>query len=228
MPQKNLLQRIKPVLLVVWIIIIISAIALHISSGNTLSDYKTIIPAFIDDFGIWGPILYIVLYAIRPIIFFPATILTTISGALFGVTGGIIYTVIGENLSANFAFLISRYFGRNLVEQKESKYNFLKKIDHKLADKGILTIMLLRLAGLPFDLTNYAAGLTSVKQRDYAIGTFIGIIPGLVAFVLFGNSFKDPKNIIIAAALYIGSMIVGAIIIKRDKNLANIKKNTSK
>lgn len=219
-------RAIKAGLLVVWITIIIFAVSKYFELDIPLDEYPQLIQDFIGQYGIWGPILYIVIYILRPLIFFPATLLTAVSGAVFGPWLGILYTIIGENLSANFAFLIARYFGRNFVKKSEGSTG--KKIDQFLNENGFITTLLMRLMYFPFDLTNYACGLSSMRQRDYAIATFIGILPGLITFVLLGSSFMDPQNLILTAITFVGGLVISYFLQKRHKKLAKLKDKSKK
>ncbi len=129
--------------------------------------------------------IYIVLYAIRPLILFPATLLTIASGLIFGPWLGTLFTIIGENASANFGFSLVRWFGRESVATHSTP--LMSRWDEKLKQKGIVSVMTMRLIMLPFDAVNFSCGLTAIRQRDYAIGTFIGILPSLIGFVLLGG-----------------------------------------
>jgi uncharacterized membrane protein YdjX (TVP38/TMEM64 family) len=127
----------------------------------------------------------IVLYAIRPLILFPATLLTIASGLIFGPWLGTLFTIIGENASANFGFSLVRWFGRESVATHSTQ--LMSRWDEKLKQNGIVSVMTMRLIMLPFDAVNFSCGLTAIRQRDYAIGTFIGILPSLIGFVLLGG-----------------------------------------
>lgn len=145
---------------------------------------------FILSFGWWAPILYIFLYAIRPLFFFPAVILTLTGGLTFGPWWGTLYDLIGASLGAYLAFGISRYLGRETI-QKLLK-NRLKNLDDYSGRYGFRTILFLRLVPLiPFDVVNYSAGLTQIRFRDYALATTIGIIPGAFAYNYLGSSLHQ-------------------------------------
>ena len=221
MPKKQKINVKKLILFIIWMTIFGLAIHYYFKWDIPLLDYPKKIQEVITSYGAWGPILYIIVYAIRPVIFFPATLLTAVSGALFGPVGGILYTIVGENLSANFAFILGRYFGRHFVAENER--GWIKKIDKKVHDNGFMTVLMMRLLYFPFDLTNYGCGLTSVKHRDYALATFIGILPGLTTFVLLGASFTDPKNLIISAVVFILGLILSKFLGKRNKDLNDCK-----
>jgi len=93
--------------------------------------------------------------------------------------------VIGENASANLAFLIGRWFGRQAVLDHASEN--LRRWDDRLEKDALVAVLSMRLLMLPFDAVNFGCGMTAMRQRDYAIGTFFGILPSLVGFVLIGG-----------------------------------------
>lgn len=130
----------------------------------------------------YGPLIYMVLYAIRPLVLFPATLLTALSGALFGFWWGVLYTIIGENASANFAYWIGRFFGKDLKLEDSIIGNFIEG----LRKRSFETVLLMRLFYVPFDLTNYGSGIVKAKWSEYFFATLIGIMPGLTTFVALG------------------------------------------
>lgn len=130
----------------------------------------------------WGPLIYMILYAIRPLILFPATLLTALSGALFGFWWGVLYTIIGENTSANFAYWIGRFFGKDLRLED----TLIGKWVEALRNNSFGAVLLMRLFYFPFDLTNYGAGIVKAKWSEYFFATLIGIMPGLTTFVALG------------------------------------------
>jgi uncharacterized membrane protein YdjX (TVP38/TMEM64 family) len=151
----------------------------------------------INGFGIWGPVIYIVFYIARPLILFPAALLSASAGVIWGVKG-FIYLLIAANLSAVGEFLVARYLAREPVEKllKGKIGNF----DEAIEKRGFVTVLLIRLIpNLPWDFQNLGLGLTKVKFHDYFWATFIGIMPGSFALVYFGSSFisvlTNPKNL---------------------------------
>lgn len=181
------IKYLKLALLTLWAGLFLTAAVLLWQSGYAISDVPELLNHWLNDFGLVNAsLIYIVLYTIRPLIFFPATLLTISSGLIFGPVLGIVFTVIGENFSASFAFALARWFGRSWVASNENE--FLAKWEKKLQQNGLVTVLILRMVMLPFDLVNYGCGLTSLKYRDYALGTAIGIMPALIAYVLLGGS----------------------------------------
>jgi len=174
------------VLGLIWALVLLAAILIWQRSGVPLSEIPYRLDAALERFGLWkAASIYIVLYALRPFLLFPATLLTVASGLLFGPWLGILFTIVGENASANVAFSVARWFGRDWVKRKGGVS--LQKWEKRLRDNGLVTVLILRLIMLPFDAVNYGCGLTAMRHRDYAIGTFIGILPALIAFVLLGG-----------------------------------------
>lgn len=136
---------------------------------------------------VWGPIIYMAAYAIRPIIFFPATLMTMLSGALFGLPLGILYTIIGENASANLAYWIGRFFGKG---SRVENISYIGRWVKKLRSEPFISVLIMRFIYLPFDLTNYACGILNVRWKAYFFATALGILPGLTTFVGFGATLR--------------------------------------
>ncbi len=180
-------RTFKAVFSLVWLLLATVAFLAWIRSDIQLDEVPQLLDDWLSRFGLWrAAAIYIVLYTIRPLILFPATLLTVASGLVFGPWLGIVFTIIGENASANFAFLIARWLGRSWVDELET--GRIKKWDAKIRDNAFMSVLLMRLLYMPFDVVNYGCGLTSMRQRDYFWGTLIGIMPALVTFVLLGGA----------------------------------------
>ena len=160
-------------------------------------DYTSFSPQNVRDkilaFGIWAPIVYIVFYTLRPLILFPAGLLTITGGLAFGPLFGTIYTVIGGTGCAVAEFFFARYFGRGaaakLIKGK------MAKIDEGIEKHGFITVLWIRLIpNVAYDIQNYSLGLTKVRFRDYFLATAFGIIPGTFAFVYLGSSLTDLRQ----------------------------------
>lgn len=163
----------------------------------------------IDSFGVWGPVIYIVFYLIRPLILFPAGILSASAGVIWGTGKGFMIVQLAAYISAAAEFFIARYFARDAVEGLVK--GKMKGIDTGIEKNGFLTVLLIRLIpNVAWDIQNLGLGVTKVKFRDYALATLIGIIPGSFVFVYFGSSLisvlADPRNFwkIIVAFLIFG------------------------
>jgi len=187
----------------------IKGILLAILIGSLLfinHNYLNISPEGIREwilsFGIFAPIIYVVLYTIRPLILFPASILSLAAGLAFGAIWGTIYTIIGATLGAIVSFLVAKKFGKNITNNKTPNVR-MRKIQSQMEENGFFYVLLLRLIPLfNFDLISYLAGISKVKLSHFVLATVVGTIPGTFAYNFLGSSFVgDNKSIIIIAVV---------------------------
>lgn len=223
--KKN--KILKSSLFILWISIVLIVVYFYLNSNLSFKDYLFHIQNFIQSYGYWGPLILILLSVIRPLIFFPATILTIASGALFGNFLGFIYIMIGENLSANLSYIVGKYFGGHLPEKFSSKNKMFSKMDCKFRENGFFTVFTMRLIYFPFDFVGYLSGMCKIKQKEFALGTFIGIIPGVATFIFLGSSFFDPVNLIFATLFFIIGLIISKYLKKKNtnNNICDLNKN---
>jgi uncharacterized membrane protein YdjX (TVP38/TMEM64 family) len=216
-------RRLVKVIGTAWLLLFGSTAYLLWSVGIPLTEIPYLLSDWLKGFGVLKAAgLYVLIYTVRPLILLPATLLTMASGLIFGPTLGILLTMVGENFSANFAFWIARTLGRDWVALRTG--GTIGRWEERLRENSIMTVVILRLLYFPFDLVNFGCGLTSVRQRDYAVGTFIGIMPGLVAFVLLGGAaHADTQNRLLIASIGIGALIVGVTVARllKSKNLGD-------
>ncbi len=160
-------------------------------------------PAFIRDrvasAGPWGIALFVVLYAVLSATPFPASTLTIASGLLFGLAVGATVVVFAATMGAYLGYWGARALGRGQVARTE--WDRLRRLDAMLGRRGLLSVLLVRLVPLPFSLVNYAAGVSAVGQRDYVVGTMIGIVPATVAYTALGAYGTSPLSWPFAIAL---------------------------
>jgi uncharacterized membrane protein YdjX (TVP38/TMEM64 family) len=146
---------------------------------------------WVQSLGIWGPAAFMLIYNLATILFIPGSLLTLGGGVLFGVFWGSFYVFIAATFGATFAFLIGRYLSRDWVSQKIDKYPKFKAIDLAVAKEGLKIVFLTRLSPIfPFNLLNYAFGVTQVSLKDYILGS-IGMIPGTILYVYIGSLAGD-------------------------------------
>ncbi|MBC1221259.1 TVP38/TMEM64 family protein [Nostoc sp. UCD121] len=142
---------------------------------------------WVESLGIFGPIAYIIIYNLATLLFIPGSLLTLKGGCLFGVFWGSIYVLIAAIIGATLAFVIGRYLSQNWVRQQMDKHPKFKAIDLAVAKEGWKIVLLTRLSPVfPFNLLNYAFGVTQVSLKDYILGS-LGIIPGTVMYVYIGS-----------------------------------------
>ena len=160
--------------------------------------------SWILSFGLWAPAIYILIYTIRPLVFFPASVLSIAGGLAFGAWLGTLYTIIGATLGAMLSFYVAKTLGKSLV-RKEWTGN-AGKIQSQMEQNGFLYVLLFRLIPvINFDLISYVAAIAKVRFTPFALATFIGIIPGTFAYNFLGSSVisGNPQIIILAVLVFI-------------------------
>lgn len=146
---------------------------------------------WIRELGPIAPIVFIIAYVIITVAFLPASIVTLGAGFVFGVVQGSIYVFIGAMLGATAAFLIGRFIARDWIAKKVEGKRFFSALDNAIAREGLKLVFLIRLSpAFPFNLLNYALGLTKVSLPNYVLGT-TGIIPGTIMYVYLGSLVSD-------------------------------------
>ncbi len=144
---------------------------------------------WIDRYGMWGPMVYILIYSVAPALMSPGLPLTVMGGILFGPIWGVVYASIGATMGATVAFLIARHLGREWVEEK-IRGTHLEGLDREVERQGWKVVAFTRLIPLfPFNLLNYAFGLTGIRLSHYVVASSIFMMPGVVAYVVFSDSF---------------------------------------
>lgn len=143
--------------------------------------------AWIEGLGVIGPVVYILLYAFATVAFLPGLILTIGGGVVFGFAA-IPYVAIGATLGAALAFLIGRYLARDAIQSKVEESKNFAAIDQAVGEQGWKIVGLARLSPVfPFNLLNYALGLTQVRFWHYFFATAVGMLPGIALYVYIGT-----------------------------------------
>lgn len=145
--------------------------------------------------GIWAPVAYMAMFAVLPAFFFPVAVLALAGGLVFGLWQGALYTFIGAVVNCSVMFWLSRHWGREqiraLIEARlDPKWQQrLSKLEGK---EGFVLLIVLRLIpAVPYNLINYAFGLTGMSYRAYILASALGIIPGTFAFINIGDKAMD-------------------------------------
>jgi uncharacterized membrane protein YdjX (TVP38/TMEM64 family) len=142
--------------------------------------------------GAWGPVLFALLYVMATVLFLPGSILTLGAGAVFGLARGFAIVSISATLGATAAFLVGRYVAREWIARKIEGNPKFKVIDEAVAREGWKIVALLRLSPVvPFNVLNYAFGVTRVSLRDYVLASWIGMMPGTLMYVYLGSIAGD-------------------------------------
>ena len=165
----------------------LAVIAVVVVLGRVAADSIPAFSAWIDRLGIWGPIAFVVGYAVACVLLVPASLLTLAAGAVFGLWLGIGVVLAGATLGAAASFLIARYVARDGVKRRLSRHPRLAAIDEIVGSDGRRIVLLMRLSPVfPFGALNYALGLTRLRLADFLMA-MIGIVPGTALYVYSGT-----------------------------------------
>ncbi|HAC63069.1 MAG TPA: TVP38/TMEM64 family protein [Cyanothece sp. UBA12306] len=200
-------QRKKGIVLLTIFCIVITGIGVLLIGGIDPEKLQ----AWLNKMGIWAPIIYIILYIIATLLILPSTPLNLSGGALFGTWWGTLWTTVAAILAAVIAFAFTRTMGREYIARKlAGKW---EAMDAEMHHGGFFYMFAIRLLPIiPYGIVNFAAGLTSIRFRDYFLGTAIGTVPGIVPFVMMGAGFKslNQGNIFpLLCALTLTAMLAG-------------------
>lgn len=177
--------------------------------------------AWLNQAGIWAPIIYIVLYSVATVLVFPSTALNLTGGAIFGPWLGTLWTSIAAVIAAIVSFAFTRTVGREIIAQKLA--NRWQSMDAEMRQGGLFYIFAIRLLPIiPYGLVNFAAGLTSIRFRDYLIGTILGTVPGVLPFVMLGSSGLQAMRTgdilpLVSSLALIGLLVGGATWYRRRR-----------
>ncbi len=142
--------------------------------------------------GFWGPLVMAAFYILACVLLLPGGIITLAAGFLFGVVTGTITVSIGSTLGASAAFLVGRTFARDWVRRKVTDRPKFEAIDRAVGEQGFKIVLLTRLSPIiPFNMQNYAYGLTGVKLWKYALASWIGMLPGTLAYCYIGSGLRS-------------------------------------
>jgi uncharacterized membrane protein YdjX (TVP38/TMEM64 family) len=148
--------------------------------------------AWISGLGAAGLLIFIALYIMACVLLLPGSILTLGAGVVLGVVQGSIAVSIGATQGATSAFLVGRYLARNWVAKRIAGNRKFNAVDEAVGKEGWKIVLLTRLSPVfPFNLLNYAYGLTKVSLRHYFFASWIGMMPGTVMYVYLGSLAGD-------------------------------------
>ncbi len=172
----------------------------------------------------WALLAFVIVYAFRPIVLFPASLMTIAGGLLFGPVVGIGATIVGANASAMVAYWLARSLGFEREHDPDTA-GLMARWSTRMRNDSFETIMLMRLAFLPYDLVNYAAGFLRIRPVAFLLATAIGSLPGTISFSLAGASIEsledgpsgiDPAVLIASVVLFVLSVSVSRFVKRRE------------
>lgn len=189
--------------------IVLAAVGLreHVTSDN--------IERAVRSLGPWGPLVFMAIYLVAPALFLPGAPLTIAAGVLFGPIWGTVYTICGATGGATVAFLVARYLGRDWVERRTS--GSVARIKAGVESEGWKFVAFTRLVPLfPFNVLNYAFGLTNIGLVPYITASFVFMLPGAAAYVYLGYAGREAagggRDVVSKALIALALLAVVAMI----------------
>lgn len=210
------------------LLLVIAAIFAIRYTGATHYLEQDALRELIQGYGALAPVIYMLAYTVAPALFLPGLPITIAGGILFGPFWGVVYTITSATVGACLAFLISRYIARDWVDGKLRSPRW-RRLDEGVEKHGWKIVAFTRLIPLfPFNLLNYAFGLTKIKFLHYAVTTFICMLPACIAFIVFSSSLLDLFSGKVSPAFVIGlGMVILVSLIPLCYNRYRIKKGST-
>ena len=173
----------KTVIRLFIFLLIVTGMALAITYRQSID--IAVLESWVNNAGMAGPLVFMLLYIVGTVFFFPGSVLTLAGGALFGPLLGTFINLTAATIGAIISFIAARYLAHDWVEKKTG--GRLKSLKQGVEDEGWKFVAFVRLVPLfPFNLLNYALGLTKIKLSHYSIATYICMLPGAIAYSYIG------------------------------------------
>jgi uncharacterized membrane protein YdjX (TVP38/TMEM64 family) len=178
-------------LLTIRVLLLLGGLAVLAIAGSSAIE---VVPRFADwasRNGAVGALVFVLGYVAAAVALVPGSLLTIAAGTIFGLARGTALVFVAATLGASAAFLVSRYLARPLVERRLAGNARFASIDRAVGQEGRKIVFLLRLSPVfPFNLLNYALGLTNVRFRDYVLAS-VGMLPATLLYVYYGQILGD-------------------------------------
>ena len=156
-----------------------------------LDQYFRDLQPWIASSGYYGAAAFFLLYIGAVILAVPATPLGLLAGALFGSLQGVIFISVASTIGAALTFLIARYFARDSVSKWLASNERYRRLDDLTKKHGMIMVAIARLVPFfPYNIINYAFGLTAVSFRTYLFWSWLCMLPGTIVFVVGADAIK--------------------------------------
>jgi uncharacterized membrane protein YdjX (TVP38/TMEM64 family) len=186
-----------------------------VASSGSLSSQR--VRGWVDGYGVAGPIVFVVVSSLLTVCLFPGPLLSGASGLLFGTALGTGVSIVSATLGAVLAFSLARWLAHDAVEELQGRR--LAALRAWVGRRGFLSVLYARLApGVPYNLVNYAAGLSPVTLGAFAGATALGCAPRAFAYTALGGSLDDlgSPEAIAAFVVLVVMAIAGLLLARRD------------
>ena len=213
-------MKITNIIRITMFIFLIAGITIAVTHRKQFN--VAILESWLVGAGVMAPLLFIGIYVLSTVLCLPGSVLTIAGGILFGPIWGTFYNLTGATIGATMAFLIARYLASDLVSRRTG--GRLKQLVEGVEAEGWRFVAFVRLVPLfPFNLLNYALGLTRIRLFHYVVTSYICMLPGAIAYTYLGyagrNVVSGGEGMIQKALLGIGLLALAAFLPRFVKRL---------
>lgn len=189
--SRNRKQLQRWLVLATWAAIVVSYVVFSRNRGLSAIDAAEELRSVLAD-NWWGPPLFIAVYVLRPVVLFPASVLTVLGGIAFGLVGGVALTIVASNLSTAASYGVGKYFApSSLVDRGPGP---VSAAIGRAVHRPFETTLIMRLIALPFDAVGYLGGFARLRFSSFLAGSALGTVAGTIAFVSFGASIDSLED----------------------------------
>ncbi len=182
----------------------------------------------IREFGVFAPLVYIGFYVLATIFFLPGLPVTMLSGLVFGPLWGVVYASIGSVIGISCAFLIARYVTRGMIERWVDRNAQFRRIDDGVRHQGWRMLMITRLVPIfPFNLQNYAYGLTKIGFLTFVLVSWVCMLPGTAAYVQLGAAVNVGEGNIKKTLLYLAGAALCVVLVSLIPSIIRTRQRMS-
>ena len=178
----------------------------------------------VEDWGMLAPFAYCVLGAALKIALVPNVVVAAGAGLMFGIALGFPVALAAATAGAAFTFVLGRWLGSAALDEVQGRR--IARARAWIAERGVLAVIVARVAPIPSGIVDYAGGLTTMPLRTFVAGSLLGFVPRTFAYVAVGESLNDLRSttMLAAFALVLAVFAAGALIVRRDRRARDVAK----
>lgn len=216
----TLQHRGKMVILLIWVAGLVGLRMYMDANALTFGDITSQLESHLSDYW-YGPLLYFLIYLLRPLTFFPGTLLTILGGSVFGIGWGFVLSLVGGTLSAVVPYAIGRWFSAEYADSQEAKTR-LQRFVGMLRQNPFQAVLIMRLIYLPYDAVNVLVGTLRIPFITFIAATVVGNLAGTLSFVSLGASIEgglasgdfsfEPTMLLVSVLIIVVSLLVSRLL----------------
>lgn len=218
-------QRGKIAVVIVWVVLLLALRGYMTSNSLTFADLTHQLQTLLS--GTWyGPLLYVLVYLLRPLILFPASLLTILGGSIFGLGWGFVVVLVAGTLSAVLPYVVGRWFSRE-GESQTTTHSRIQGFIALLRSNPFQAVLIMRLIYLPYDAVSLLVGSLRIGFMPFIAATALGNMAGTLSFVGIGASIEGDLasgdlSLNPTILLFSGVILISSLIVSRMLNRAKV------